>query len=164
MTQRNQASRFLDAAGRPLPGSPDVIRPGTSAVIFNKDGEVLLEKRADYDLWGLPGGGVNAGESVEDAVTREVLEETGLEVKVKRLIGVYSDPRYYSIVSYPNGDTVQYVTASFECERQAGELHISSESTDIGYFSPRALPDDTLLAHRVRIQDALANRDAPFIR
>ena len=164
MTDGTQPSMVLDATGQPFSGSPDVVRPGTCAVIFNKGGEVLLEKRADYGLWGLPGGVVEAGESVESGVIREVLEETGLQVGVKRLVGVYSDPEHYSIVVYPDGISVHYVSLLFECERLEGELRISSESTDIGYFNARKLPEDMLIAHKVRVRDALANQSTPFIR
>ena len=107
---------------------------------------------------------MDIGESLEQAVKREVLEETGLDVTVGRLTGVYSDPEYYSIMSYPDGTLVQYVTVVFECRQRGGELHMSEESTDIGYFDVEALPDNVLLAHGVRIRDAMENRAEPFIR
>ena len=164
VTQTDEPFNFIDAAGQPIHRTPDAVRPGAGAVIFNGAGEVLLELRADYGLWGLPGGGVDVGEAVEQAVKREVLEETGLEVRIKRLIGVYSDPRRYCILKYPNGDVVQHVTTLFECERVGGDLRFSDESTDLRYFDGAKLPENTLVAHRVRIEDALANRVTPFIR
>ena len=127
---------------------PDEVRPGTGAVIFDDEGNVLLEKRADNGFWGLPGGGMNPGESVEEAAVREVLEETGLSVTVRRLVGIYSDPTRYSIVVYPGDHAVQHVTALFECVRKSGELRISNESTDLRYFNAQALPENTLPAHR----------------
>ena len=66
------------------------IRPGVAAVIFTND-RVLLQRRDDTGHWGLPGGAVEPGESVRQALIREVREETGLEVEPLRLIGVYSD-------------------------------------------------------------------------
>ena len=155
---------FLDVAGQPLPRGPDAIRPGTNAIIFNGSREVFLEKRADYGVWGLPGGAVEVGESVQESLVREVYEETGLHVVVKRLVGIYSDPSRYSVVVYPDGHVVHCVTIGFECERVSGDLRISSESTDIGYFPTDALPEDTLVGHQMRIQDAVARSDAPFIR
>ncbi len=155
---------LVTSTGEPLDRLPDVIRPGTTAVVLNEAGEVLLEKRADNGFWGLPGGSVDKGESVAEAIVREVREETGLDVDVKRLIGVYSDPRFYSITRYPNGDVVQYVTACFECEARGGELRMSEESTDIGYFPVDALPEQTVLSHRIRLKDALERRVEPFIR
>ncbi len=155
---------LVTSTGEPLDRLPDVIRPGTTAVVLNEAGEVLLEKRADNGFWGLPGDSVEKGESVAEAIVSEVREETGLDVDVKRLIGVYSDPRFYSITRYPNGDVVQYVTACFECEARGGELRMSEESTDIGYFPVDALPEQTVLSHRIRLKDALERRVEPFIR
>ena len=164
MTFSGQSPGFVDSTGAPVHRMPDEIRPGTGGVIFNESGEVLLQRRADNDWWSLPGGGVDIGESVEQCVIREVFEETGLHVTVKRLVGIYSDPKNYSVMSYPGDTIVQYVSAAFECETQSGELRISDESTDIGYFPVDSLPDNTLLSSQLRIKDALANRAEPFIR
>ncbi len=165
MSQEEPSINLFDSTGQPLSKMPDEIRPSTNGAIFNEKGEILLQKRADNGYWGLPGGKVDIGESVEQGAIREVLEETGLQVTIKRLIGVYSDPRHYSIMNYPSaGLIIHYVTLLFGCERQSGELQISDESTDIGYFSPDSLPGNTLLSHHLRIKDALANQDAPFIR
>jgi 8-oxo-dGTP pyrophosphatase MutT (NUDIX family) len=96
------------------------IRLGCSAVIFDQKREkVLLTKRADNGLWCLPSGGVDPGECVEETVIREVWEETGLTVRVLRLVGVYSDPNW--LVVYPNDNAVQIVAMSFETEIVDGE-------------------------------------------
>jgi ADP-ribose pyrophosphatase YjhB (NUDIX family) len=143
---------------------PDEIRPGTNGVVFNENEEVLLHKRSDNGWWALPGGVVDIGESIEQCVIREVLEETGLEVAVKRLVGIYSDPRHYSIMRYPDDVVVHYVVAVFECARQLGELGISEESTDIGYFPVDSLPENTMLSTQFHIRDTVTNRAEPFIR
>ena len=142
---------------------PDRLVPGTAVVVFKERGEVLLQERADGGFWGLPGGWVDVGESVEQCAVRETLEETGVEVRVVRLIGVYSDPKN-SIMSYPDGRVVQTVTCAFECERESGQLSVSSESTDVGYFPAGSLPDNTVAVHRVMIGDALAGAPEAFIR
>ena len=164
MTKDRFEGRYLDSTGKPVTRAPDAILPSTNAVVFNGRGEVLLQRRSDNGFWALPGGGVEVGESVGQGVIRETLEETGLRVTVKRLVGLYSDPEHYCIMSYPDGKIIHYVAAVFECERESGELRISDESTDIGYFPVDALPSDTLLSHRLRIEDALADRPEPFIR
>jgi ADP-ribose pyrophosphatase YjhB (NUDIX family) len=139
------------------------LRPGVAAVIQNGEGGILLQRRSDNALWGLPGGSVEIGESVREAILREVREETGLTVEIVRLIGVYSDPRI-QIVRYPDGNVVHYVSTLFACRIVAGELQTGDETLDLRFFDPSDLPDDLVPMHRIRIQDALANRPAAFIR
>ena len=102
MSRNEPSINLFDSTGQPLTKMPDEIRPSTNGAIFNEKGEILLQRRADNGYWGLPGGKVDIGESVEQGAIREVLEETGLHVTIKRLIGVYSDPQHYSIMSYPS--------------------------------------------------------------
>ena len=73
---------------------PTALRLSVSAVVRREpeSAEILLMRRSDNGLWGLPGGYVELGESVAQAAAREVQEETGFEIEVGRLIGVYSDP------------------------------------------------------------------------
>src|SRR5207245_1718857 len=110
-----------------------VIRPGVSAIILTGEG-LLLQRRSDNRLWGLPGGGVEPGESVTQALVREVREETGLEVVPLRLIGVYSSPEHGQIVTYPDGNVIHYISTSFECRVVAGALACSHESLELGWF------------------------------
>ena len=105
-----QTRSYVDSTGKPLANAPDTVRPGACAIIFDDDGKVLLERRSDNGFWGLPGGAVEVGESVEQAVKREVMEETALLVEVKRLVGVYSDPLQHNISSYPDGNVTHWVT------------------------------------------------------
>jgi ADP-ribose pyrophosphatase YjhB (NUDIX family) len=139
------------------------LRPGVAAVIQNGAGRILLQRRSDNGLWGLPGGSVEIGESVRDAIVREVREETGLSVDLVRLIGVYSDPRF-QVVRYPDGNVVHYISTLFACRIVAGDLQTSDETLDLRFFDPADLPDDLVPMHRIRIQDALANSPAAFIR
>ncbi len=68
---------YLDDTGRTVPDQPHAVLPAVCAAIFDGDGRVLLERRSDNGFWSLPGGAVDVGESVEQAVKREVMEETG---------------------------------------------------------------------------------------
>ena len=156
--------RFVDVIGRPLLEKPKEIRAGVTAVVFDDRGRVLLEHRADNGWWGLPGGAVDIGESVSEAVIREVKEETGLTVRITRLVGLYTDPTRYAVTQYPDGNVVQYVSIAFECEYLEGELRISVESTELGYFGIDELPPDTLPGHRVRVEDALVGPREPHLR
>ena len=145
-------------------GANGRIRLGCSAVIFDDAREkVLLTKRADNGLWCLPSGGVDPGECVEETVIREVREETGLAVRVLRLVGVYSDPDW--LVVYGEHDAVQMVALNFEAEIVTGAPGLSDETSDWGYFSLEEVSKmDMLLNHHIRIQDALEGQVAAFIK
>jgi len=142
---------------------PAEIRPGVAAIIRNGQGEILLQRRSDNGLWGLPGGSVEIGESVRQAILREVEEETGLRIEVERLIGVYSDPAV-QIVRYPDGNVVHYVSTLYACRILGGSLRTCAETLELGYFDPGALPAQLVPMHRVRIADALTNQAEAFIR
>lgn len=135
-----------------------------SAVIFDAAGRVLLQRRDDNGRWGLPGGGVEPGESVHFAVAREVREETGLEVDPIRLIGVYSAPSNHQVFAYPDGNVVHYVSIAFECVVTGGTLACGDESLDLQWFDPSALPPETMAVSRLRIRDGLARQTTAFVR
>lgn len=96
------------------------------AIIRDHQDRILLQRRSDYGDWGLPGGGMNAGESVEETMIREVYEETGLEVKQYDLYTVYSGPRMK--YRYPDGNEVVFVMFIFnvkaDLEGEIFEDHI----------------------------------------
>lgn len=147
----------------PRLGKEGRIRLGCSAIIFDEGGRVLLTRRTDNGLWCLPGGGMDAGESAAEACVREVVEETGLQVRVKRLVGVYSDPD--QLVVYPDGTKVHIVALSFEAEVIGGEMRISSETTDIGYFTLAEMGSmPMVMPHVRRVEDALAGQVEAFIK
>ena len=155
---------FVDGTGTRLENPPHAVMAAANGVVFNSQGEVLLQRRADNGWWALPGGKVDIGESVSEAAAREVWEETGLCVKPRRLVGIYSDPQQYNIMTYPDGVSIQYVTVLFECEVTSGKLKSSAESTEVAYFPVDQLPRNTMLSHLLRIEDAVASRTEPFLR
>ena len=141
-----------------LPGSSSrhasgsaCFRIAVSALIFN-EGKVLLAHRRDIDWWNLPGGGMEDGETVDEALRREVYEETGLEVEVVQLVGVYSKPQK------------QEVVLTFRCYVHNGEPHETDETRECRYFAPDALPANTLRKHRQRVEDALQNQQSAILR
>ena len=139
------------------------IRLGCSAAIFDQQRRILLTKRTDNGQWCLPGGGLDSGESVAEACAREVLEETGLSVHVKRLVGVYSHPDQLAV--YADGNKAHIVALHFEAEIIGGELGLSNETTEVGYFTMNEIETLEMFGrHKVRIMDALANQQEAFIR
>ena len=135
-------------------GKSGILRPGVSAVIFDGAREkVLLTRRSDNGRWCLPGGGMDPGESGEEACIREVSEETCLEVRITRLIGVYTSP--HRILEYQDGNRIQPVALSYEAEVIGGELGLSDETTEFGYFGFGELAGVDLMEHHLeRIEDA----------
>jgi 8-oxo-dGTP pyrophosphatase MutT (NUDIX family) len=144
-------------------GKEGKLRLGSSAIIFNEDRKFLLTKRRDNGLWCLPGGAVEPGESVAEACEREVFEETGLKVLVRRLVGVYSHTD--QLVVYPDGNKAFIVALHFEAEIVTGELQLSDETTDFGYYSLEETENMKILGrHRERIIDSLRNKVEAVIK
>lgn len=145
-------------------GKTAALRTGCSAVIWDETHtRILLTRRTDNGQWCLPGGATDPGESVEETCVREMLEETGLAVKVTKLIGIYSSPDY--IVEYADGNRWQIISLTFEAEVVGGQLGLSDETTEVGYFTPAEIETmDVMEHHFTRISDALLKRDTPFIR
>ena len=144
-------------------GKQGKIRLGCSAAIFDEQGRILLTRRADNGQWCLPSGGMEPGESAAEACEREVLEETGLSVRVRRLVGIYSHSD--QLIVYPNGDRFQIVALHFEVEVAGGEPGLSNETTDFGYFTLQEIEGIEMFGrHRERIMDTLENRTDAFIR
>ncbi|MHB8779046.1 MAG: NUDIX domain-containing protein [Anaerolineales bacterium] len=144
----------------PRLGRQGQLRVGCSAIIFDDMREkVLLTQRTDNGRWCLPGGGMEAGESAAEACEREVWEETGLKVGLKRLIGVYSNPN--QLVVYPDGSKVFMVVLSFEAQIIAGKPRLSNETTAFGYFSLKEMEDMPMHGeHKSRVEDAMLGGDA----
>ena len=138
------------------------IRLGCTAILFDNDQKILLTQRTDNKRWCLPGGGIDPGESVEECCIREMFEETGMHVKIKKLVSVSSNP--HMLVEYPD-NRIHSVALTFEVEAVGGKLRLSDETIDYGYFSLDELKNvDLIEPHRERISDALANQVQPFIK
>jgi len=150
----------------PEPGTvrPGATRASVAAVILDGDGRVLLHQRADNGHWGIPGGSIELGESVTAAAVREVREETGHIVEVRRIVGVYSDPGLHQVVCYPDGNVVHYVTVVLECAVVGGEPTLCDETLALAWCAPDDLPEPFVPSHRIRLADALARRETAFLR
>ena len=133
-------------------GNSKIIVPGVRGLLFDGEGRLLLEHQRHFGSWALPHGCVDLGESAEEALRREVEEETGLRVGKAELFGVYTDPKYS--VTYPNGDEVQTFTIAFLARRWEGELRPDGEEVDeLGFFALDALPEPLYPIHVETIED-----------
>ena len=134
----------------------------TSVVLQDERGRVLLQRRTDFDVWGLPGGILEPGESLLDCARRELLEETGLTASDLRLVGVYTDPQWDTV--YPNGDQVQQYTVCFQGALGGGQMQPDGlETSAQTFFEPGSLPLDQIPAYYIAmLQDASGDRQPAF--
>jgi 8-oxo-dGTP pyrophosphatase MutT (NUDIX family) len=161
--------RIVPGKGNQLMGMSDYVRnlrekighdllftPAASAVVFNDQGQVLLQQRSDNGNWALPGGAIDPGEEPANAAIREVFEETGVSVLPERIICVESGPDYF--VRYPNEDEALILAIVFVCKLVSGEPRVNDdESLDVRYFPVSDLPESLSERHRNRITLALRN-------
>jgi 8-oxo-dGTP pyrophosphatase MutT (NUDIX family) len=139
------------------------IRLGCSAAIFDEQGRIFLTRRADNGQWCLPGGGMDAGESIAEACEREVWEETGLRVHVKRLVGVYSHPDQLTV--YPDGNKAHTVALHFEADIVDGTPTLSNETTSFAFFTLEEIGGLEMFGrHKERILDTLERRGEALIK
>lgn len=141
-------------------GHDTVMVCGALACITNEAGEILLQKRsATEELWGLPGGLLEIGDSAEEAVIREVKEETGLDAKVDYMVGLYS--KYFC--SYPNGDHAQVVCSCFKCTVVGGDLTIDNKETfDLRFFAKDNVPKLFIQQQIDMVNDFFDNKTGVF--
>ncbi len=153
----------IDHYNDPDAPAANSVVPSTTAVVTDSDGRILLIRRRDNDLWALPGGGMDLGESIEDTARREVREETGLDVEVTDLIGIYTNPHH--VMAYDDGEVRQQFSLCYTTRILGGELAIDDESTDIRWVKSAELAG--LPMHpsmRLRIEHYLdRDRTSPYL-
>lgn len=119
-----------------------LLQDGAAAIILNDKGQILLQRRADRDKWGVPGGCQELGERIEETVIREIKEETNLEVLEKdlELIALVTGPSRRN--DYPNGDVVINNTVLYCVRNYTGELKWDEESKEIKFFDISNIPEN----------------------
>jgi len=140
---------------RGLIGHQKTVLVFASVILRDDQGNIVLQRRTDFDIWGLPGGILEPGESIVDCARREALEETGLSAAGLECVGVYTDPAYDTV--YPNGDQVQQYTVCFQGQISAGEFYVDGiETSELRFFAPQDLPlQEMALFYVHMLQDAL---------
>lgn len=135
---------------RKLVGNRKLIMPGVRAVIRDEAGAIMLQLRSDFKIWGYPAGSVELDESVQDALRREVFEETNLTVVSARPFAIYSNPTYST--TYPNGDQIQPYSIGFLVEEWTGTVTPDGdESLDLKFFPLDAFPPPEQIVHAHRL-------------
>jgi ADP-ribose pyrophosphatase YjhB (NUDIX family) len=146
------------------PSSPKATKiiPAASAIVTDKKGKILLHRRSDNNLWALPGGTMDIGESISETIVREVKEETGLDVRPEYVVGIYTNPKH--VIAFPDGEVRQQFSICFACTLISGELCVSEESFEVDFFSPQEIAHLNMhLSIRLRIQHFLEYRSQPVI-
>lgn len=137
--------------------------PSVTAATRDFEGRLLLIHKIDNDLWALPGGAMDLGESVLEAVVREVEEETGVRVEVTGLVGIYTDPGH--VMAYDDGEVRQEFSVCFHARPISGEPREDGTETKAArWVEPAEVP--VLSIHptmRRRIDAALAGGTEPEI-
>ena len=145
----------VDYYNDPDAPAPNSLVPSVTAVIV-EDGRILLIHKVDNDRWALPGGGIDVGESAPAAAVRETLEETGAQVEIEGLVGIYTDPRH--VMRYDDGEVRQQFSLCFRARLTGGDLRTQpSETKEVRWVPIVEVP--TLDVHpsmRVRIEHGLA--------
>lgn len=129
---------------RKIVGNRLLLMPGARIVIQDDQQRILLQKRSDFKVWGLPGGMAEPGEDILSIIKREVEEETGLRILDAKPFGFGSSPSLETF-TYPNGDQAQHFVLDFFSHHYEGTAKVADdESLDIDWFSINQLPDDIL--------------------
>ena len=106
---------------------------GSSAIVVDDRNRILLQRRTDSGNWALPGGAMDIGERLAESAVREVKEETGFDVRIERVVGIYSDPGH--VFAYDDGEVRQEFSICLACAITGGSLQVSSESTAVEFFT-----------------------------
>ena len=152
----------IDYWNNPHAPTANSLVPAASAVVINNEGKILLHRRTDNDLWALPGGAMEIGESISETVVREVKEETGFDVVIERLVGIYTNPKH--VVAFSDGEVRQEFSICFACRTVGGKLTTSDESFEAAFFTPEEISG--LAMHesiRLRIKHFLEHNPQPVV-
>ncbi|MGW0433689.1 NUDIX domain-containing protein [Micromonospora sp. NPDC003197] len=146
------------------PDSPaaNSLVPGGSALVTDEAGRVLMQRRTDSGNWSLPGGIMEIGETLQQCVVREVKEETGLDIEITGLLGIYTDPNH--VIAYSDGEVRQEFNLTYLGRIVSGNIAVSNESTEVRFIDPTEF--DHIPIHdtvRLRLHHHAQDRKTPHL-
>lgn len=151
-----------DYVNDPNAPAANSVVPSVVAIVEDSAGRILMIHKTDNNLWALPGGGHEIGESITQTVVREAKEETGYDVEVVSLTGTYTDPGH--VMAYDDGEVRQQFSIAFRARLLGGEAKTSSESRAVVWLDPQEIQElDMHPSMRMRLQHALERRSTPYI-
>ncbi|GGN94284.1 NUDIX domain-containing protein [Nocardia rhizosphaerihabitans] len=136
--------------------------PGASVLVTDSASRILMQRRGDSGNWSLPGGVMEIGETLEQCAVRETKEETGLDIEITGLLGIYTDPDH--VIEYGDGEVRQEFAVTYLGRVVGGEVSVSSESTEVRFVGVDELAD--LPVHptvRLRVAHFEDGRAAPYL-
>ena len=146
----------------PSAPSANSLVPAASAVVVDESGRIVLQRRRDNEMWALPGGAMELGESVAECAIRETREETGLDVEVTGVVGIYSDPKH--VFAYDDGEVRQEFSICVLARVVGGTIEVSDESHEVKAFAREEIDDLPMVPSiRLRVSDYLSGQ-MPAIR
>jgi mutator protein MutT len=153
----------IDYHDDPNAPKPNRMVPAVNVVVTNDDGDILLIRRTDNNIWALPGGAIDLGESVAQAAVRETQEETGITVEITGLVGIYTNPHH--VIHYTSNDEVRQEFAIVLTARPvSGQPTPSSESSEVRWVSATGIGEYMMdRAMRRRIERYLSPDNTPEI-
>ncbi|MEU8188056.1 NUDIX hydrolase [Micromonospora carbonacea] len=146
----------------PQAPKPNSIVPAVTVFVLDGQDRVLLIRRTDNGLWAIPGGAQDFGEYIAETAVREAKEESGIDVEVIGIVGIYTDPKH--VMAYSDGEVRQQFSICFRARYLAGSPTPSSESSEVRWASQAEL--EALPIHpsmRLRIDHGYEHRGAPYI-
>lgn len=155
--------RRIDYYDDPDAPPANSIVPSANVVVVNDSGEILLIRRTDNDNWAFPGGAIDLGESLPQAAVRETLEETGVQVEITGLVGIYTDPKHV-ILYTSDGEVRQEFSIVFTARPVGGEPTPSAESREVHWVAPAEIGDLQMdRSMRMRIGHFLRGDGTPHL-
>lgn len=136
--------------------------PAASVVVVDDSGRILLQRRRDNNMWALPGGVMQIGESLPGCAVRETREETGIDVEIVSIVGTYTNPGH--VFAYADGEVRQEFSICFLARPVGGKLTVSEESTDVCWFSPGEISALRMVPSIRKRVDDWRNGNMPAIR
>lgn len=141
--------------------TPNSIVIAVSTFVLDDAGRLLMIRRTDNNLYALPGGRHELGETMTDTAVRETLEETGLEVAVTGLVGIYSNPEH--VMAYTDGEVRQEFSICFRAHATGGDPRTSDESSEVVWVERDQLDDiEVHPSIRLRIERGFSEEPEPY--
>lgn len=153
----------IDHINDPNAPAPNSVVPSTTAFVLDDHDRVLLIRRTDNGDWALPGGAHDYGEFIAETAVRETKEESGIDIEITGIVGVYTDPNH--LIEYSDGEVRQQFSICFRGKQVGGAPTVSAESSQVGWFTRAELAKLPINpSMRMRIEHGYDRVDeAPYV-